>query len=394
MRLLYITAGYPFGGTAESFLEPELAELAALGVEVDVLPVRRGGDARAMPPGVRLRPETLAGAWRGALRGRRLRGLARLLPVLARSPRALARNAAVLPLTTSVAAAIHDEAAYDHIHAHWLSHTSTCALGISELTGTPFSITAHRWDVYVENLFATKARRASFVRFIARRCRAAFEAQVGAGTGRLVDLHMGVEAVGGPSTPHVGDDGVGPTRLVAVGSLLPVKGQRHLVEAVAQLRDRGVDTSLDIYGGGPLHDELSRQVSDLGLDDRVVLRGVRPRDELAAAYARGDYDVFVMPSVDLGGGEHEGVPVSIMEAMAVGVPVVATHTGGIPELVVDGVTGLLVPQQSPSALADAVARISADRGLAFRLGTAGAHHVREEFDAATIARRLLDLMQG
>jgi glycosyltransferase involved in cell wall biosynthesis len=205
---------------------------------------------------------------------------------------------------------------------------------------------------------------------------------------------MGVEAVGEPSTAHVGDHGVGPTRLVAVGSLLPVKGQRHLVEAVAQLRDRGVDTSLDIYGDGPLHDELSRQVSDLGLDDRVVLRGVRPRDELAAAYARGDYDVFVMPSVDLGGGEHEGVPVSIMEAMAVGVPVVATDTGGIPELVVDGVTGLLVPQQSPSALADAVARISADRGLALRLGTAGAHHVREEFDAATIARRLLDLMQG
>ena len=76
MRLLYITAGYPFGGTAESFLEPELAALAALGVQIDVLPVRRNGAARPMPAGVRLRPETLRGSWRGVAPPRGARGLA------------------------------------------------------------------------------------------------------------------------------------------------------------------------------------------------------------------------------------------------------------------------------------------------------------------------------
>jgi glycosyltransferase involved in cell wall biosynthesis len=279
------------------------------------------------------------------------------------------------------------------VHAHWLSHTSTCALGISELTGTPFSITAHRWDVYVENLFATKAQRATFVRFIARACRSVFETRVGTDTGHLVDLHMGVEAVGMRTTTHPAGRS-GPLRLVTVGNLLPVKGQSYLLEALAHLRDRGIDASLDIFGDGPLRDELTARTAELRLGDRVVLRGIRPRGELAAAYARGDYDVFVMPSVDLGDGEHEGVPVSAMEAMAVGIPVVATDTGGIPELVVEGVTGLLVPQQSPAALANAVARLDADPDLGRSLGTAGEKHVREEFDAGVIAQRLLDLMQG
>lgn len=394
MRLLYITASYPFGGSAESFLEPELAELAALGVRIDVLPIRRDGMARLLPPGVSLRPETLAGSVRRALR-HRARGTGALLRVLWQSPRVLARNSVVVPLAAAVAAAIADDEPYDHIHAHWLSHTSTCALAISHLTGSPFSITAHRWDVYVENLFRAKAERAVFIRFIARACRAAFEERVGEDAGRLVDLHMGVETNEVVDRPPVSSQERGtPLRLVTAGGLLPVKGQRHLVEAIGLLRDRGFDTTLDLYGDGPLGPELAAQVVNLGLSDRVTMHGVRPRSELAATYAAGRYDVFVMPSVDLGGGVHEGVPVSIMEAMSAGLAVVATGTGGIPELVVDGVTGLLVPDKSAAALADAIQHLSDDHELRRTLAEAGTRHVRTEFDAATVAAQLLELMQG
>ena len=83
-----------------------------------------------------------------------------------------------------------------------------------------------------------------------------------------------------------------------------------------------------------------------------------------------------------------------MEAMVAGIPIVATDTGGIPELVVDGVDRVLVPQQSATALADAIARLGADPELAGQLGAAGAEHVRNEFDAAAIAHRLIDLMKG
>ena len=397
MRLLYITASYPFGGTAESFLEPELASLAALGVQVDVLPVRRSGPPRSMPVGVRLRPETLRRSWRWTPRRlldrRTRREIVALASMLRASPRAIPRNLAVLPLALAAAATTRDEGAYDHVHAHWLSHTSTCALAYSFLTGTPFSITAHRWDVYTENLFALKAEHAAFIRFVARTCRAAFEARAGATAGRLVDLHMGVD-LSASEPGRSARSGADRLRLVAVGSHLPVKGQRHLVDAMAVLRDRNVDARLDVFGDGPLRDELQDQVDRLDLHERVVLRGERPRAELTAAYARGEYDVFVMPSVDLGGGVHEGVPVSIMEAMAAGIPAVATRTGGIPELVVDGVTGLLAEEKSPVALADAIQRLGEDPGLVRRLGEASVRHVRSEFDAATIAGELVELMRG
>lgn len=394
MRLLYLTAAYPFGGSGEAFLEPELAELAALGVQIDVLPMRRDGIARPLPAGVRLRPETLRGSVERAFRARG-RGVGPLLRLLRQSPRVLARNTAVLPLAVAVASAVADEEGYDHIHAHWLSHTSTCALAVSHLTATPFSITAHRWDVYVENLFAAKAERALFIRFIAQACRAAFEDRVGSTSGRLVDLHMGVEPSEATVLP-VGTDEhhAGPLRLVTAGSLLPVKGQRHLVEAMALLRERGVDATLDVYGDGKLRDELASQISGLDLGSAVTLRGVRPRAELAAAYSAGSYDVFVMPSVDLGGGMHEGVPVSVMEAMSAGVAVVATETGGIPELVVDSVSGLLVADKSAASLADALQLLAGDPDLRIRLAEGGKRHVRTEFDAATIARQLLELMQG
>jgi glycosyltransferase involved in cell wall biosynthesis len=398
VRLLYITASYPYGGTAESFLEPELAALVKLGAEVDVLPVRRNGPLRAMPAGIGLRPETLRDSWHGAARrvGRRdgQREAVELVRLLRASPRAYARNAAVLPLAMSVAAAIAGERGYDHVHAHWLSHTSTCALAISILTGTQFSVTAHRWDVYAENLFALKAQRASFIRFVARTCRAAFEARAGSPAGRLVDLHMGVDVAITDGSPPARRPPRDTLRLVAVGSLLPVKGQRHLVDAIAVLRDRGLDVHLDLFGSGPLGDELRRQVSGLGLGQHVEMQGERPHDELTDAYTRADYDIFVMPSVDLGHGVHEGVPVSIMEAMAAGVPTVATDTGGIPELVVHGVTGLLVPQGSASALADAIEQLGTDVGLRQRLSDAGVRHVRAEFDSATIAGELLALMRG
>ena len=279
MRLLYITAGYPFGGTGEAFLEPELAALAALGVQIDVLPVRRTGRAAD-----RCRPVSACGPRPSAGPGAASPAAAddeawALTGVVAGSPRCVPRNLAVLPLATAVAAATADEGDYDHIHAHWLTHTSTCALSVSRLTGTPFSITAHRWDVYVDNLFAAKVQHATFIRFIARACRTAFEAQVGRRAGRLVDLHMGVEIPAPAAQAH--EDVVGePLRLVTVGSLLPVKGQQHMVEAMALLRDRGIDATLDVFGDGPLR-AARRAGHPLGLTDRVVLRGERPRAELS-----------------------------------------------------------------------------------------------------------------
>lgn len=397
MRVLYVTSAYPFGDTAEAFLEPEVRHLVAQGVELDVLPMRRSGDPRELPHGVSLRPETLAGSAAPALRSaiRRPRDVATVLRLLAGSPRFIARNGAVTPAALAVAAQLEHERPYDHIHAHWLTHTSTFAMLLSSLTGVPFSITAHRWDVYEENLFPAKASRAAFIRFIARACREAFEQRTGPSGGRLVDLHMGVDVTELPTSAGAPPSVVRPTlRLVAVGSLSPVKGQQHLIEAVHALRAAGASVSLDILGEGPEHERLTALVHALGLEDSVHLQGTLPRAEVLARYAEDAYDIFVMPSVDLGGGVHEGIPVALMEAMSAQVPVVATDTGGIPELVIDKVTGRLVAHQSSTALAEAISWVAADAERAHEMARRGAEHVREEFDAARVSRRLIELMRA
>lgn len=394
MRVLYVTSSYPFGDTAEAFLEPEIRHLARQGVEVDVLPMRRGGPARDLPPGVGLRPETLAGSLSAGARSAlaRPRELLAVVRLLLGSPRFLPRNGAVVPAAFACAAGIDPARPYDHVHAHWLTHTSTFAMILASLTGTPFSVTAHRWDVYEENLFPAKAGRASFIRFIARACREAFETRTTV-PGRLVELHMGVDVAQLPGDEVPARRASGSTlRLVAVGSLSPVKGQQHLLRAVHALRAEGTDVTLDILGEGPERERLTALVDELGLGDYVRMDGTLPRDELLSRYAAGEYDVFVMPSVDLGGGVHEGIPVALMEAMSAHVPVVATATGGIPELVVDQVTGRLVAHQSPEALVEAVRWVASDDERARRVARQGAEHVREEFDAATVSRRLADLM--
>lgn len=160
--------------------------------------------------------------------------------------------------------------------------------------------------------------------------------------------------------------GLGPEDLVVVtvANLRREKGLDVLLEAAARVDadPRGARVRFVVVGQGPLADELAARHERLGLGERVVLAGYRP-DAVAVVAAA---DVFCLAS------RHEGLPVALMEALALGRPVVATRVGGIPELVDDGVEGLLVPPDDPRALADAVLRVADDEGLRERLADAAA----------------------
>lgn len=173
--------------------------------------------------------------------------------------------------------------------------------------------------------------------------------------------------------------GVGPAeRLVlCVSRLHPEKGIAELVEATALLRDRGIALRVAVAGGGEAEGELAALIARQGLEDRVALLGRRPdvADLLAAA------DVFCLPS------RHEGLPLSVLEALRAGLPCVATAVGGVPDVVVDGETGLLVPPSDPPALAAAMARALEDRALVARLALAGPELVAASFAPAVVAER-------
>ena len=169
-----------------------------------------------------------------------------------------------------------------------------------------------------------------------------------------------------------------PASIVCVASLQPQKGQRHLVEACRLLRDRGRAVQCTFVGEGEERTALEALVHALGLEDVVTLPGAQPRDRVVAIVEAAD--VVAQPSIVLPSGKTEGIPVALMEALAAERAVVASEVSGIPELVVDEVTGVLVPPGDATALANAIERLLDDPALRARLGTAGRRRVLEEFD--------------
>jgi glycosyltransferase involved in cell wall biosynthesis len=169
-----------------------------------------------------------------------------------------------------------------------------------------------------------------------------------------------------------------PPRLVWVGRLQAPKDPLTLVHALGLLR---TPVEADFVGDGPFRRAVELELERLGLDASVRVLG--DRRDVASLLARSD--VFVLAS------RSEGLPLSILEAMAAGLPVVASRVGGVPELVVDGQTGLLVPAGDPERLAGAVGWLLADAALRRRLGEAGRARVREHFDLDSVRRAHLDL---
>jgi glycosyltransferase involved in cell wall biosynthesis len=180
--------------------------------------------------------------------------------------------------------------------------------------------------------------------------------------------------------------GENPFMILCIGTLHEVKGQIYLIEACQKLHARGADFICHFVGDGPDEGSLARAVESAGLSSKVRFHGRLTRNEIAQLLL--DADVLVTPSVPTSDGRREGIPVVLMEAMSSGVPVIASNISGIPELVEDQVTGLLVPPRDPSSLAVVLERYLRDHNLRRRLGQAGREKVVAEFDLYKNAARL------
>lgn len=178
-------------------------------------------------------------------------------------------------------------------------------------------------------------------------------------------------------------------RLLFVGRLTEKKGVVYLLEALARLIASGRELELNIIGSGPLQDALRAKSRDLGLDQHVHFDGALSHDEVVAALERSH--ALVAPSVTAADGDQEGIPNVLKEAMACGLPVVATHHSGIPELVEDGVTGFLAPERDVVALADRIAWLLDDPSRRLELGMAARRRVEREYDTERLNDELVDL---
>lgn len=400
-RMAYVTSAFPTA--TETFVLFEILEVERLGGHVDVYPLRARGEEGVHPEADRLRErthymslvarETLAAQvhWLRTDPRRYLRTMASAVVRNVRSPRYLLRALYVAPLAARMAREMHD-AGVERVHAHWATHPALAAYVIRGLTGIPYSFTAHAHDIYVDRtMLGEKVRRADFVATISDFNRRLLEEELGAAAASKVAIvRCGVDL--GAFTPRTPRPPDGTLRACCVAGLREKKGHRYLIDAVSELRDQGRDVRLSLVGEGELRDELTQQVARLGLEDRVELLGHRPRAEVSRVLH--DSDVMVLPSVETEGGDMEGIPVALMEALASEVPVVASRLSGIPELVIDGTTGTLVEQRDVAGLVRALGDIQDHPDAAAERAREGRRRVLEAYDLQRNTAELCRLFAG
>ncbi len=308
-----------------------------------------------------------------------------------------------------------------HLHAAFAHGPAAVAHQVHLLTGLPFSFAAHAKDIYVSDpeQLARRAAAAEFMLVCSESARAELAGIAGPAADRIRLQYHGLDALrfhpGEPAlavpfgagerpaaserpsasehAPAAGArpaDGERPFRLLAAGRLVEKKGYPVLLDALALLAREGHGVTCRIVGAGPLRAELEAHARALGIDGAVTFDGALSHGNVAGAYR--DADAFVQCSVVLPDGDRDGVPNVVLEAMASGLAVVASDVAGIPEAVVDGVTGFLVPPSDPAAVADRIARLVGNPALARRLGAAGRSRVLERFDRSAAVRNVARLM--
>ena len=379
-RVAYVLKMYP--RFSETFVLNELLELERQGVYLHVFSLKRPNDgiAHADVRQVRARvtyvPESLPAlvwAQRALLRRRPLR----LLRILLRAVRKRRFESAKHVLQAGALAPTVLEDGFDHVHAHFASAATSVALHASRLTDVPYSLTAHAKDIFLDSVRPSDlARKLGSARFAVTV--SDFNAQylrpLANGT-RIVRIYNGLDL---ERFTRNGAPRDRPPLVLGLGRLIEKKGFADLVRACAILAADATDFRCAIIGKGPLADELQELVDRLGVADRVSLLGPLPREGLLRLYPRAS--VFAAPCVVGADGNRDGLPTVLIEAMALGVPVVATPVTGIPELVEHEVTGLLVPERDPAALAAAIRRLLTDDQLVQRLTAAARARVEDRFD--------------
>jgi glycosyltransferase involved in cell wall biosynthesis len=349
-RIAYVLKTFP--QVTQTFIVSELAELRRRGIEVLIVSLR--------PP-----PETLR--------------------------HQIVADAGLDALTVYDPNKFHSALRDFHpklLHAHFATNATAAARSFAAELEVPFTFTAHGYDIYFHppKDFRERALGAAAVVTVSKANRRHISSNCEVPQDRIHVIPNGVDTDFFCPASEVRAAGEGPPLIVCVARLERVKNLPMLLEACAMLRDRGIKFRCVLIGEGEVRGDLESLRHSLGLDSLVEMRGEIERSEIRRWWRRAAVAVLSSDS--------EGMPVSLIEAAACGVPVVATRVGGIPELITDGVNGLLAPPRDPASLADALAQILEDPERSTAIGHAARQRVVERFSLGLQIDRLLRLWQS
>ena len=401
LKIAYIMSRFP--KITETFILYEIRSLERQGVQVEVYPLLRERTAiyhpaaRAIVDRANFHPlfswEICRAHWHFLIRTP-LVYVAVLWILLRKNWGSLRLFIGVLAFFPKAVYFAHkmDSEGITHVHAHFASHAAAVAFVIKRLVGIPFSFTAHGSDIHRDkHMLREKVAESNFVvaisqynkQTILQECDLKHQHKV-----RV--LHCGVDTQVFRPRCHR-EKSHGTFQLVCIGTLHEVKGQRYLIESCRQLNDRGIDVACHFVGDGPDHTVLAKQIERFQLANRVHFHGRRTRDKIVQLLSH--MDVLVTPSVPSRDGRREGIPVVLMEAMASGIPVVASRLSGIPELVQHERTGLLVAAGDPHELTEALHRLHCDPLLRRQLAIEARRKVIHEFEIHSNSATLSELFR-
>lgn len=397
--LAYVLSRFP--KLTETFVFHEILEMQRLGVRVHVYPLLRHEEAvtqheaEAVRSSVRfagLVSLSMARAHWHFLVHRPwayLRVLVEVLRGTAKSRRALFGALWFFPRAVWCA---YDatRAGVDHIHAQFAYHPTVAALVMHRLGGIPYSFTARGSDIHVDpTMLGEKLAAAEFAIAVSEFNREVLLAAGGPGSaGKVHVIYGGIDTE--RFRPQSSRRAPGDAwRILCVSRFEEVKGHAQLIEACRLLMQRGLAFECHLVGEGELREAIRAQVAAAGLEGRVSLYPACSQDGVLQHLSRAD--VFVLATVPASDGKREGIPNVLKEAMACGLPVVASDMAGIPELVRNCECGLLVPPGDVRALADTLQRLLQDRALAARLGRAARERIVSDFNLGASTRRRAQL---
>jgi glycosyltransferase involved in cell wall biosynthesis len=266
-----------------------------------------------------------------------------------------------------------------HLHGQFANHPTTVAMLASRIGGLPFSFTAHAVDLFKSEvnprILGRKVAEARFAATVSEYNVGFLRKVAPEANGKIVHVPNGIDLE--RFSPN-GTPPWSPFRILCVARLVEKKGIPVLIEACRILRDRGHSFTCDIVGKGILRPQLEALIQEHRLRELVHLRGPATQGEVRERYRASH--LYVLPCIVAADGNRDGLPVSLVEALACGLPVISTPVTGIPEVVRDGHNGLLVPSGDAAALAEAMARLINDLGLYRSLRAAARPSVSPRFD--------------
>ncbi len=400
-RVAYIVSRFP--KLTETFVLYEALALRDLGVDIHIFPLVpheeevQHPEIESISRNVHLVPLASWSVFSAVARlkiGSPLRYLRSLVSLFKGSGGSLShliRGLAIFPRACWIAAWIrrHD---FDHVHAHFANHPALAARLVHDLVGVPYSFTAHGSDLHRDPRgLRTKVEASAFTVAISEYNRRFILERTGEDLGGKVDvLFCGADLArfrGSVDGAGKGEaERAGSLHIACVAALREVKGHTHLFAAIEAAKKNGTRVTCELAGDGPLRTQLAEEIRGRGLEEEVQLLGPCSRDEVQALLQRSD--AIALTSILDSSGRREGIPVSLMEGMAAGLPVISSRLSGIPELVTHGESGYLPDPGDEAGLTVAIEALAADPGMRQRMGEAGRARVEADFNLGENARAL------